>query len=279
MDIVRKALNSLQFSSGKSIFILAALLLCFFSILTTQSAQSANEPLAPTPKPPPVLNLHAYIPNLFIGSPTDAGLFGYVTQSNQPAQGVTLQLSKLDGTTETTIGTTITDSRGYYSFTSIPAIVPSSGVTYFTRYAFFYADAKNDLPGRLSYWKTRAISSYSTDQIINIGNFDIGDIVLDSPVSSFVDEVGLPVTFKWIKRSYSPSDSYYLGIVDQSLINYAFISNKLGYINSFLFNQTLWSQSMKFGDHYFWNVKVESPNGGVGVSRYMHEIIFKAAPP
>lgn len=109
-------------------------------------------------------------------------------------------------------------------------------------------------------WKTRELTSYTTNTDVNLGNFDIEDIVLVSPLGG---SYSLPLTYNWVMRS-SPSETYKLNIWDDDVnIDLYFDA---GHSNSFTINCMY--QGIVGGNTYNWASYVFNADGAYGIARY-----------
>ena len=242
---------------------------------TSNPSLSANLVASPAPQVP-----RAFFPLVFL-TREGSGIFGFVTQHGLPAKNVFLYLRKIDGNTLSVAGTTSTDANGYYQF------LDAGSLTAGQYYQVVY-DGYNPLevtPGRLAWWKTKLISSYSSGQKVNIGNFDIADIALIAPVKG--DPMPLPVTFQWIRRTLTINDSYHLKIElyvpasvppappTPAMYIEKYTSSSLGYVSSFSFLPADWQSSMEYGVAYTWFVVVEAPDSASGANHDLQRITFK----
>jgi hypothetical protein len=213
----------------------------------------------------------AFFPLVFL-TREGTGIFGYVTQNGQPAGNVTLDLRKIQNSIVTIAGETTTDSKGYYQFLDASSL--AAGENYQVVYYFSYGS--NNVAGRLAWWKTKTISTYTQGQNVNIGNFDIADVALSSPPRDASQ--ALPLTFSWIRRAISRSDSYLLKIEDYDpiAVSYTdkFTSPNLGYVNHFIFQTSNWPSGMVVDHVYFWFVMIVAPDTGTGASSLMRTITF-----
>ena len=135
------------------------------------------------------------------------GIFGRVTVYAEAAVAMTVTLNQYDDTTNPAqlIATTFTDNDGRYRFTNVPTL-PTSKI-YFVRFG------PNDSNPQLVFaWYGPDITPYArgTDQAG--GDFDIGDLILDTPTGE--QAVKPPVTFRWFPRPVY--DTYRVRIFDPS---------------------------------------------------------------
>jgi len=204
------------------------------------------------------LNHQVYLP--LVLKPCSTGICGRVTLNGAPAANVYLQLRFFDGSRWSTRSTTYTDQNGNYAFTNVPSLGPGQ------RYYVLYSNSAG-LSGRLRAWGTRELTSYTAGTAVEIGNFDIADIPLVAPSDGAT--VSLPYTFRWTRRTATPSDSYALALYDSS--NYAHTS-PLGYVDSIFVNNL--PPFVTPGTQYRWEVLAFSPDGGVGISLQARRVTF-----
>jgi len=262
---------------------LAICLMFLLSQATFAEGYSSQQALPIMPDP-------AFLRNA-IASPTDqvpsaffpvvlnrsgAGIIGIVTQNGRPAGNVTLNLRIID-TGPVVVGTAVTDSSGFYEFNNADTL--AAGQTY--QVVYYYSYGTNDsVTGRLASWKTKMISTYTRGQNVNIGNFDIANVALSSPAEG--DSQSLPLTFSWIRRVHSTTDSYEVIIVDfttpPDTWTNKFSSLELGYVNHFSFQSSNWPAGMAYKYAYFWYVMIQAPDTGSGATRVMQHISFLPSP-
>ena len=134
-------------------------------------------------------------------------LHGYVTENGVPASGITVTLFKKFPHPYYSIwlGSTTTDSNGYYNFTGIPALAcdPNDGPFYCWGYYIDYSSAPS--PDRLMFWETVPITEYVQGAARQFATFDIGAPVLLFPNEG--DVVSPTMTFTWVPRPF-PADNY-----------------------------------------------------------------------
>ncbi|PKO19117.1 MAG: hypothetical protein CVU39_00775 [Chloroflexi bacterium HGW-Chloroflexi-10] len=203
---------------------------------------------------------------LVLKNTTSGTIFGSVTFNGTPIENISLQLRFFDGTNWSTLTTTNTTANGSFIFRHIPGL--ASGQKYYVLYQNPSVTIEED---KLFAWNTRALTAYNSDQHIEIGNFDIANIVITSPNTD--TSVALPSTFLWVTRPATPNDSYAFNMYKPVDINPLFITNPpLGYVNSF----TLESLPAGFNTNttYFWEVYTYSADGGYGISNKIFKITF-----
>ena len=216
----------------------------------------------------------AYIPLLLNCYTPPAGIYGYVTKAGLPAGGITVKLWLRDQTGDHDNDiTSITNSCGYYSFVDIPTISEGSGQGYFVE---FYNGS--NIADCLLQWRTQIIQIYTTNQVFNIGNFDIADVILGEPNSGTPQM--LPLTFYWTKRNKTPSDSYIFYIYeykygDQNPYILLYYTDPLGYVNSLQLLKSELPDSMVSGKQYYWYLTIQGPGGATGRASSMHGVAFQ----
>jgi hypothetical protein len=206
------------------------------------------------------LNHLTYLP--FVSTPPSS-ISGRVTLNGAPAAGVSMDLILYEGGTAIPRANTTTGPDGRYAFINPPGL--SAGQLYYV--LFLNSEETGD--GRLAAWITRSLTSFSAGSNVEFGDFDIADISLVSPKPG--DTVSLPTIFQWTLRAATPSDSYQLEVFDPNDPT-EFYSPLLGYVDEY----TLMSLPEAFdpGHGYGWDVVVNSPDGGTGVSFYYNPILF-----
>lgn len=202
---------------------------------------------------------------LVLKNPTTGSIYGSVTFNGTPIENISLKLRFFDGTNTSTVATTSTAANGSFIFRHIPGL--ASGQKYYV----LYENDSEEEEDKLFAWNTRALTAYNSDQHIEIGNFDIANIVITSPNTD--TSVALPSTFLWVTRPATPNDSYAFNMYDPEDQNPLFITKPpLGYVNSF----TLESLPAGFNINtpYFWEVYTYSADGGYGISKEIFAITF-----
>jgi len=201
-----------------------------------------------------------YLPGI---SRPRVGIQGRVTLAGTPAAGVFLELRRYDGNTYTTQATTATDQDGGYNFDQAPALAP--GQSYYVRYL-----NTAGTPGYLWYWGTANITSYAPGANLSAGDFDLADVSLVNPPNNAT--VTLPAVFQWQMRPQSPTDSYQLTIYDVSDLNPFGQTGLLGYIGAV--SITGLPRGFQSGVAYGWEVWVNGPDGGQGISYFTRNVTF-----
>ncbi len=200
-------------------------------------------------------------------APPNRGIYGIVTDHGAPVSGVQLRLRFYNGYAWSTAATTTTLADGSYSFQN------PGNLTAGQAYYVLFPNVENVIT-RLFYWSTKAILTYTNDQEVNIGNFDVADIILGNP--PHLTSTQFPVTFNWTLRTSSLTDSYHLVMYRDSDWTFFYDSGALGYIS----NKTLSGlpAGMSFNIIYGWFPAIEAPDGAYGESYYYNAITFLSTP-
>jgi len=187
-------------------------------------------------------------------------IFGYVTDSGLPAAGVLLDLWHDDGATPAVLMTIATDTNGHYRFLDAPPLGP--GESYWVRY-------ENEVnPARLYEWYTRELTSFPDGSSVNIGNFDIANVVYTAPSPRI--KIVLPFNFQWTPRPATPTDSYQFEIFDYLDLNPTFSTAPLGYTGSY--NLSSLPAGFQYCNLYVWAIALHSPDGGSGYSYWAYTL-------
>jgi len=193
------------------------------------------------------------------------GLFGRVTQGGSAAGNVLLQLRYFNGVAWSTRVTTTTSSDGAYLFSGIPSL--AVGQQYYVRY-----ENVTQTSGRLFLWGTRSLTAYTTGSSLDLGSFDIADIVLVNPPGGAT--IGLPYTFQWTRRPATTGDSYLFDLYAPDDYVPRWMSPLMGYTDGYFLSGL--PGSFFLHTTYAWDVVVASPDGGTGVSRMARFVTFSA---
>ncbi|MEJ2597862.1 MAG: hypothetical protein P8Z00_05980 [Anaerolineales bacterium] len=220
----------------------------------------------------PTLPPRAYLPLLS----NDAGgkLFGQVTENGSKAPNVPLTLCRLNSPTDThctSMRTTTTIADGTYAFNNLPAL--QTGQKYFA-----YFKNTTNTKGRLWYWQTHSLVTYTFGSQVQLGNFDIEDIKLISPTLPVT--VTLPVTFSWKVRSASPSDSYEFDLYEpQNGSTNFYTKPPLGHVGSYRLKSL--PSGFLMNQRYVWEVWAYAPDNAFGISLEARPVAFasSASPP
>jgi hypothetical protein len=183
-------------------------------------------------------------------------LYGRVLQAGSPATGVAIRLRRYTGSAWTTQATTTTDAQGYYRFVRPPGLGAGE------RYVAAFNNTDN-ISGRLAWWVTKELTSFTGSKSLKLGDFDIAAVSLGQPAPQ--SGVGLPAVFRWTRRSATANDSYAFRLCDWTDTNPMYVSNPLGYADSFTLNSL--PSGFSTGATYAWDVLVRGPDGGQGASQ------------
>ncbi len=227
-----------------------------------------------TSGPPVVLNKKLYLPltslNYSSITPAVQGIYGHVNLNGSPVTGVILELRSNAAGSFTTIMTTTTKTGGLYNFLGVPALPALK--EYYVRFQNTQFTA-----GRLWFWRTKSITSYTLGSDVLIGDFDIGDISLGTPADGA--SISIPATFNWTRRTATTTDSYELEIYTPGY-TIRWYSNSLGYVNSYVLSSM--PAGLSAEPFIYWEVWVYPPDylpadrGPYGVSLDTHTITFSA---
>ncbi len=199
-----------------------------------------------------------------------AGIFGKVTYQGAPASGAWIQVwhcnvvstgwACLEAPQYTTSG-----PDGIYQFTTAPTL--GSDQVYAVQFYNNFNDSRY-----LYLWNSFPIYSYTAGQAVSGGDFDIADVTLLSPTDAIT--IGLPVTFQWLPRSATPSDSYQVELMKLDTEIGWYRTPHLGYVNSYVLNSL--PADYTFDVKYGWEMWVYSPDGGNGLSRQHRTVTFSS---
>jgi hypothetical protein len=160
----------------------------------------------------------------------------------------------------------ITNINGMYEFVDVPTLITDSlGLT--QTYQVEWINSDSD-PNRLDWWHSRTISSYTSGEVVNIGNFDMAAVTLIAPAAWMT--VTFPVDFRWRPRLGAPSDSYgvciYGGFIVEPVLpaDEVGCNQPLGPTDHFVLQMPF--SGIDYGFPYWWYVQVFDPTGGVGES-------------
>jgi len=200
------------------------------------------------------------------GTP-DPGIYGQITQNGTPVAGATVWLQVEFGGSWYTYLETTTDASGNYRFTDVLSLggpATAYGVTFIN---------DTHTPGRVWQWLGDPISSYTAGANLNVGTYEVSDIALTSPADPYTSTV--PVTFQWIRRSYT-SDDYELWIYDGNFDPQWATEPSLGYASSYNLT-SLSGTGLTTGTPYNWDLIFYGPNG-IGWSLDARTITFVTPP-
>lgn len=220
------------------------------------------------------LKPRTYIPLLSLNA--GGRLYGQVTQNGVKAPGVSLTLCRLNSPSDTNctkMGSTTTQTNGSYYFYNMPSLQTGQ------RYLAYFQNISLT-SGRLWYWQTRSLVTYTVGSQVLLGNFDIADIKLISPSSPVT--VTLPVTFNWQVRTASPSDSYEFDLYEPSSSSpYFYTQPPLGYVGSYQLKSV--PTGFSANTRYAWEIWAYAPDNALGISLESRPIAFtfpaSASPP
>ena len=211
-----------------------------------------------TPTKPPV-----YGPNL------KRGIYGMVYENGMPISDVKLDL-RLITTTETlccitggefeVLTSVTTTADGRYSFLAIPFVANIGNDVHY--YAVAYSNpSTTTYNGRLGGWLTNWLYStaYTTTQEFNIGNFDIGDVILTQPISGTT--ITLPHTFQFTRRNTPVDGDYIIYFSDNKTFGKGFL---VGAGNSFTLTAGMLPSTVKPNQGMNWSIGVSQPTPGAG---------------
>jgi hypothetical protein len=150
-------------------------------------------------------------------------LYGRVNQAGAPAAGVVIRLRLYNGSAWTTQATTTTDASGNYHFSSPPSL--GAGQKYLAAF-----NNTENVSGRLAWWTTKELTSYTAGKSAALGDMDIASVSLEQPAAPGV--VGLPAVFRWTRRPATAGDSYTFRMCDWTDYNPMYMSAALGYAES-----------------------------------------------
>ncbi len=275
--------NRRYISGGLSLAILCSLFFFPPAALAAPGTPTSQAEISALPLPAALepiiisnnLPLRQYIPLVTYCYVNPAGIYGYVTRAGVRIGNATIFLKLRDQTGEHDYLTSATDSCGYYSFIGVQDINSNSGQGYFVEF-------DNNVPpviaNTLRQWQTPAIQSYSTGQVFNMGNFDIGDVALGEPNSG--TPITLPVTFYWTKRSQAPSDSYIFYIYeyiqgDPNPYRLKYYTDPLGYVDSYEVLKSQLPGDLVSKKLYYWYLTIIGPMGSTGRAGTMHGVAFE----
>jgi hypothetical protein len=211
------------------------------------------------------LQPRTYIPLLSLNA--GGSLYGQVTENGVKASGVLLTLCRLNSPSDTNctkMGSTATQANGTYAFANMPSL--QTGQSYL---AYFQNTSVTN--GRLWYWQTRNLVTYTLGSQVPLGNFDIADIKLISPSSSVT--VTLPETFNWQVRSASPSDSYEFDLYEpNSSSPYFYTQPPLGHVGSYQLKSL--PAGFSANTRYVWEIWAYAPDNALGISLESRSIAF-----
>ena len=199
----------------------------------------------------------------------EAGIYGTVTENGNPAEGIPLRLLWYDGSPYSTVATTTTDADGNYLFTDLPTLEPDQ------TYAVQYSNP-NCTGGRLNHWWSGHIRSYTAGDSVWGGDFNIADIILDSPADGAT--VSLPQTFQWNRRG-TDTDDYMFMLYDPIDSDPWWDSEHLAYEDSYTLPSL--PSGFTYGTEYAWIMAVYGPtpyDASAGMGCEFRRVTFSQPP-
>jgi hypothetical protein len=180
---------------------------------------------------------------------------GQINRNGTNLTGVPIELFSSDGQSWNSIASAISDSKGQYSFSPLPALQQDH----------VYAveiNQQGNAGGLLGFWRSRILKTVRFDSQIDLGSINLADINLTSPNTGYSGS--LPITFSWELRNSLTYEFYAFEIFDPSdgdpnFMDLPFRSNN-GVTLSTLPNG--FSLNTPIG----WAVSVFGPDGSVGLS-------------
>jgi hypothetical protein len=205
-------------------------------------------------------------------------IYGAVSLNGKPAEGiaVTIWLHCFSGGVGWELynkGEGLTDAAGFYRFQNletVPHSIPRGNCyEYYVSY-----ENPSTLPGngKLAFYQTHGLSSYTSGSIVELENFDISDVALEAPID--MSTVAFPVTFSWTPRSEASPDNYRFVMGDPTCSGLgcvSFASSYLGYTDSFTMDSI--PPEFFYDYTYNWTLSFKTPSGGYGKS-YSRNIQF-----
>jgi len=212
----------------------------------------------------PTEDHYLYLPVIHRPPP---GIFGRVTHTGAPVAGISVELRFYNGSSWSSGGFTTTNGEGRYQFTGLASLAP--GQIYFVRYL------NNSDNSRLSYCRTRLLTSYASNDHANVGDIDVADVRQSAPDSGTY--VPLPRTFQWTVRSATPGDSYDYNLFDPANIANGpwFWTPPMGHVGGYAL--TSLPGGFETNHWYGWFLGVHAPDGGYGESYYFYWVAFSNA--
>jgi uncharacterized repeat protein (TIGR01451 family) len=195
----------------------------------------------------------------------ETGISGHVSL-NGSSVATNVSLLLFDGNSWNVIDVANTDYNGNFMFVPPPL---QAGQAYCVRWTNWWITEGYGYNGQISVWFTRIATTYNSDQILHIGDFDIADVPLLSPAAG--STVSLPMTFQWTKRPATQNDSYQFELFDPGGPS-DFITPLLGYVNSYTLNQL--PDGFVTSKTYGWTLLVNTSDGGYGLVYYYNPVIF-----
>jgi hypothetical protein len=206
------------------------------------------------------------------GTPTtpSKGIYGRVTYKGSPVQSLHVNLVFYNGSGYN-ITPTSTDRSGIYRFANVPSLQP--GQSCFVQ----YLNGGSQEPGSANYvegWTCPTMKAYTTGTDVSGGDFDIADVVLQSPADKTAN-AAFPTTFTWVSRPATPDDSYEFTIADLKDWDPFSLVPSLGHVNTYALDRL--PKGFSTGSTYQWLIRIHAPDGGVGASLHKRDISFAQA--
>ncbi len=206
------------------------------------------------------------------GNPASSGISGWVTSNGSGVGGLTLNLIKGDGASESRYMTTTTQANGSYLFTGAASL--TSGQYYYVRYLNSASGGNTPNPSCVAYWFGPTISSYTAGTNASGGDFDIVNVSLVSPPNN--SSRTLPTDFAWTPRGIA-GDNYRWAVMDLSTS--AQCLGPYQVTGDFTLDSTGFSNcGLSYGTRYGWFVYVVTGTtmDSFGASYYYRTITFTA---
>jgi hypothetical protein len=193
-------------------------------------------------------------------------LYGRVTHNGAPVANVLLVLYVYNGSSWSVQTSTLTGPGGDYQFVDQPSLPLGY------RYMVEYTNSSDS--SRLGYWDTQQITTYLAGTVVQMGDFDVANVQLVDPGHGAA--ISLPYTFKWVKRSATPTDFYRVGIFDISDFDPYVTTGTVGWVSEL---QTPSSLPPGFitGVTYYWWVEILG-GGARGASYWANALCFSNCP-
>lgn len=204
------------------------------------------------------------------------GIYGTVGVNGVLASGVSLTLNRCTDSVSqpcTTIVTTTTGINGDYAFLNVSSL--AAGEFYGVRYLNGPGGGNPDNPSRLWWWYSRKITPYVAGSRVSGGDFDIGDVVLQSPAHGA--SVLVPATFAWLPRGVV-NDNYSHAFASQSGTELCSIDPPGLATTQILTTSGMTACGLAYGTSYQWYVYVTNGptwSNGYGASYYYRNFTLR----
>jgi hypothetical protein len=191
---------------------------------------------------------------------------GQINRNGINLVGIPIELFSSDGQTWNSIASTISDSKGQYSFSPLPALQQDH----------VYAveiNQQGNANGLLGFWRSRILKTVRFDSQIDLGSTNLADINLISPNTGYSGS--FPITFTWELRNSLTYEFYAFELFDPvdgdpNIMDLPFRSNN-GVTLSNLPNG--FSLNTPIG----WAVSVFGPDGSGGISNSARQFTVTGA--